>query len=363
MSHHLVDADVIAPDIVDAICQSQLVKASQPVDSGQCCMTLTESLSLKADAVPESYISEDHLPVVPALSHSSLKEKQRADPSIRELIHQMETGEKVPPTARVELPELALLLREWTRLELIDGVLYRKRHNNAALSYQLVLPDELRPFVLKSLHNDMGHLGIDRTRDLVRAWFYWPRMAVDAERKIRTSGRCVRRKARPERSAPFVNITTSRPLELLCMDFLSLEPDSSNARHILVLTDHFTKFTVALPTPNQKAKTVAKCLWDNFIVYFGIPELQETKHKSHSKYIQGLKSCLEESFKIASENALKSAERNKIRFDQRIVPAALEVGDRVLVRNVRLRGKHSLTSGNRTSLWWLAELVNFQSTK
>lgn len=56
------------------------------------------------------------------------------------------------------------------------------------------------------------------------------------------------------------------------MDFLSLEPDSSNTRDILVLTDHFTRFAVALPTPNQKAKTVAKYLWDNFIIYYGIPE-------------------------------------------------------------------------------------------
>lgn len=184
----------------------------------------------------------------------------------------METGEKVPPTARVELPELPLLLREWTRLELIDGVLYRKRHNNATLSYQLVLPDELSPFVLKSLQDDKGHLGIDCTLDLVHARFYWPRMAADIEQKIRTCGHCVQRKTLPERSAPLVNITTSCPLELLCMDFLSLEPASSNARDILVLTDHFTKFAVALPTPNQKAKTFVKCLWDNFIVYYGIPE-------------------------------------------------------------------------------------------
>lgn len=173
VSHHPTDADVIAPDIVDAICQSQLVKASQSGDSGQFCMTLIESLSLKADVVSESYISVDPLPVVPALSHSSLKKKQRADPSIRELIHQMETGEMVRLTARVELPELPLLLWEWTRFELIDDVLYHKRHNNATLSYQLVLPDELCPFVLKSLHDDIGHLGIDRTHDLVHARFYW----------------------------------------------------------------------------------------------------------------------------------------------------------------------------------------------
>ncbi|KAK7921783.1 hypothetical protein WMY93_008685 [Mugilogobius chulae] len=447
VSQHLADADVIAPDVIDAICQSHLVKVTPPDDSCQVGMTLIESLSIKADALPESYISEDHLPVVPALSHSSLKEKQREDPSIRELIHQIETGEKVPPTARAELPELPLLLREWTKLELIDGVLYRKRQDNDTLSYQLVLPEDLRLFVLKSLHDDMGHLGIDRTLDLVRARFYWPRMASDVEQRVKTCGRCVRRKSLPERSAPLVNITTSRPLELLCMDFLSLEPDSSNTRDILVLTDHFTKFAVAIPTPNQKARTVAKCLWDNFIVYYGIPErihtdqgqdfesklikelcevagiqksrttpyhprgnpverfnrtllsmlgtleekqkskwkdyvkplvhaynctkndvtgyapyelmfgrtprlpvdmvfglpLQGTKHKSHSQYVQHLKSRLEESFKIASENALKSAERNKTRFDQRIIPAALEVGDRVLVRNVRLRGKHKLS--------------------
>ncbi|XP_051802171.1 uncharacterized protein LOC127533369 [Acanthochromis polyacanthus] len=293
----------------------------------------------------------------------------------------------------------------------------------------------------------MGHMGIECTLDLVRTRFYWPKMAMDVEQKIKSCGRCVRRKALPERAAPLVSIKTSRPLELLCMDFLSLEPDSSNTRNILVLTDHFTKFTVAIPTPNQKAKTVAKCLWENFITYYGIPErihtdqgqdfesklikelcdfagivksrttpyhprgnpverfnrtllsmlgtletkqktrwkehvkplvhaynctrnevtgytpyelmfgrtprlpvdlvfdlpLRETKQTSHSQYVKSLKTRLEESFKVASSNAAKSADRNKSRFDSRVIPSALEPGDRVLVRNVRLRGKHKLS--------------------
>lgn len=69
-----------------------------------------------------------------------------------------------------------------------------------------------------------------------------------------------------------MNISTCRPLELVCMDFLSLEPDRSNTKDILVITDHFTKYAVAIPTPNQKARTVAKCLWENFIVHYGFPE-------------------------------------------------------------------------------------------
>ncbi|KAK7881018.1 hypothetical protein WMY93_030607 [Mugilogobius chulae] len=268
ITQHTADSDVIPEDIVNAICQSHLVRAITPDDPG---LTLVESLAITADTIPDSYSSDDlhQLPVIPALD---IKEKQHADSCIRELLHQLKTGEKTPSTARAELPELPLLLREWSRLELVDGVLYRRRRDDEGLSHQLVLPEELRPLVLKNLHDDMGHMGIERTLDLVRSRFYWPRMAMDVEKKVKSCGRCVRRKALPERAAPLVSIQTTRPLELLCMDFLSLEPDSSNTRDILVLTDHFTKFAVAFPTPNQKAKTVAKCLWENFIIFYGIPE-------------------------------------------------------------------------------------------
>ena len=53
-------------------------------------------------------------------------------------------------------------------------------------------------------------------------------------------------------------------MELLCMDFLSLEPDSSGTNDILVITDHFTKYTIAIPTKNQ-----TEALWDNVIAHYG----------------------------------------------------------------------------------------------
>lgn len=171
-----------------------------------------------------------------------------------------------------ELPELPLLLRELNRLELRNGVLYRQRQDGPNITFQLVLPKELRAIALQSLHNDMGHLGVERTVDLVRARFYWPKMYMAVEKLIKTCERCVCRKAPPERAAPLVNIKTFRPLELVCIDFLSLEPDRSNTKDVLVITDHFTKYAVAIPTPNQCARTVAKCLWDNFIVHYGFPE-------------------------------------------------------------------------------------------
>lgn len=107
--------------------------------------------------------------------------------------------------------------------------------------------------MFKSLHNDMGHIGIDCTLDLIRSRFYWPKMSTFVEDQIKTCEHCVHHKALPERAAPLVSIKTSRPLELVCMDFLSLEPDCKNTKDILVITDHFTKYAVAVPTPDQKA--------------------------------------------------------------------------------------------------------------
>lgn len=80
------------------------------------------------------------------------------------------------------------------------------------------------------------------------------------------------RKKLPEKAAAMVNIKTTKPLELVCMDLLSLEPDKSNTKDILFITDHFTKYAVAVPTQNQKAQTVARCLWENFLVHYGFPE-------------------------------------------------------------------------------------------
>lgn len=56
------------------------------------------------------------------------------------------------------------------------------------------------------------------------------------------------------------------------MDYLSLEPDGKGTRNILVITDHFTKYAVAVPTSDQKAKTVAKALWNHFFIHNGFPE-------------------------------------------------------------------------------------------
>ena len=65
-------------------------------------------------------------------------------------------------------------------------------------------------------------------------------------------------------------ITANRPLELVHMDFLSLEP--SNIENVLVITDHFKRYAQAFPSRTQTAQATDKILWENFICPYGFPE-------------------------------------------------------------------------------------------
>uniref|UniRef100_A0A669EDN0 Gypsy retrotransposon integrase-like protein 1 n=2 Tax=Oreochromis niloticus TaxID=8128 RepID=A0A669EDN0_ORENI len=273
-SHHLSSSsnrqDVTA-DTFSVLCHRHLLGES---DNSLPSITLVESLALHADAVPDVYADDGTLgcSVIPTYSEVDLQQHQRSDPIIGYVVNMLENGGEADSNPNSGSVELKLMLKEWKRLELKNGLLYRTRKSGEDVTFQLVVPHSLRSTILTCLHDNMGHMGLERTLDLVRSRFYWPKMATDVERKIKSCGRCVRRKTLPERAAPLVSIQTTRPMELVCMDYLSLEPDSHNTKDILVITDHFTKYAVAMPTKDQKATTVAKCLWEQFLVHYGFPE-------------------------------------------------------------------------------------------
>ena len=134
---------------------------------------------------------------------------------------------------------------------------------------QLVLPYSYREFVFKQLHDNVGHQGQDRTLSLVRSRFFWPGFESDVEKKVKMCERCIKGITFPKTSMELVNIVSSEPMELVCIGFLSLERSKGGFENILVITDHFTRYAQAFPTRNQLAKTIARILFDNFIVHYG----------------------------------------------------------------------------------------------
>ena len=198
-------------------------------------------------------------------------EHQRKDPEIglvmRAIEHQS-AGKNL---------QVKQYLREKKRLEISpSGLLTRTvvLQPDPTPVKQLLVPVDLRRRVLQLAHDDMGHLGRDRVLAILRERFWWPGMAEAAKQHLEACERCVKFKKQPE-VPPLQPIVGKRAFQLLHVDFLHIKTGPRDLKKdtiLLVVTDHFTRFAQALPTPNEKATTVAKALWEEYFSRFGFPE-------------------------------------------------------------------------------------------
>uniref|UniRef100_A0A8C7WVL3 Gypsy retrotransposon integrase-like protein 1 n=1 Tax=Oryzias sinensis TaxID=183150 RepID=A0A8C7WVL3_9TELE len=262
------DWTVIPPSGIKALCKWSCATSDSGVPS-----RYIDQLGAPPEGIPDVYVCPVNLSTsnIDQLSPKDLKYAQDTDLSIGPVKSAIEAG-NVPVHGKNDPPDVALLCREISKLEIRDGILYRVRQTQTdSGSRQLVLPERYRKTILRSLHDDCGHLGVEKTSDLLKGRFYWPRMTSDVEQYIKTCGRCISRKTLPQRSAPLHQITSKGPLDLVCIDFLQIEPDRRGIANVLVITDHFTRYAQAFPTKNQKASTVAKVLWDEYFLHYGLP--------------------------------------------------------------------------------------------
>lgn len=427
-------------DVVRAICSAALVSRQD--------LPFVESV-LIADADETPLVADQERTIeTNELGKIDWQREQAADESLSRVIHLLQRGIRPKwDDLRHESSEVQRYVREWSKLIFRDSVLYRTTTLDGEVTQQLVLPHAFRHIALKGCHDDIGHQGRDRTMWLIRQRFYWPGMDKEVREKVEHCGRCIRRKTRPRPSAELVSIQSSRPMELVCMDYLTLERSAGGYENILVITDHFTRYAQAIPTRNQTAKSTAKALYENFVCHYSFParlhsdqgrnfessvikelcELAnvkktrttpyhpmgngmverfnqtlinmlgtlETSQKSDWKsyvaplvnaynstknettgysphylmfgwhprlavdaylgldkqsdriysrenYAQKLRKRLQFAYKVAAKEAEKNQGRYKGYYDRKVRESTLEVGDRVLVRNVGLKGKNKL---------------------
>ena len=422
-------------------------------------IALVEQLCVDSRAV--QYYEQEVFPIDMEMERSSSvwRDLQQEDHVLQQLVDLVESGQK--PKSSSMHSEVRRYLRHWDKLTMLDGVLYRRRidPDTGASLHQLVLPSSERGQALTGLHDDIAHLGRDRTLQLVQARFFWPRMADDIQEKIRTCPVCVRRKTTSIHRAPLVNITTTQPMELVCIDYLTLEPSKGGIENILVITDHFTRLAHAIPTRNQTAKTTAQALYNFFLTYSfplklhsdqgrnfesrtikelcklagiqksrttpyhpmgnGMTErfnaslldmlgcLTEEQKANWSKYVptvvhaynatrhdstgyspfflmfgrhprlpidiamgiepkddldvdytRTLKERLDLAYKLALARSEKSSSRHKSHYDKRVRGSSVCIGDRVLVKNVTIRGKHKLANAWEDPVYEVVEQPN-----
>lgn len=192
---------------------------------------------------------------LPVYSLDELREKQEGDHVLSRVLLYVCRGKRPSRRQRVKEPYKALkLLKQWDRLKLLDGILYRVRKDPVTkfTRYQFIVPDSLISEVLRGIHDEAGHQGQGRTLFLARQRFSWVGLENDTRDYVKRCQRCVVSKTpEPEGRAPLEGIRTVSPLELVCIDFWSAEDSSGKSVGVLVVTDHFTKMVNAFLCKNQ----------------------------------------------------------------------------------------------------------------
>lgn len=74
-----------------------------------------------------------------------------------------------------------------------------------------------------------------------------------------------------ETRAPLVSIVTTQPFDLVSIDCLHLDKCPGGYEYLLVIVDHFTRFTQAFPTTSKSAKMVADRIFNDYALKFGLP--------------------------------------------------------------------------------------------
>ena len=142
-----------------------------------------------------------------------------------------------------------------------------------------VVPVGQHHLALNGVHHNAGHQGQQRTLALVQERFWWPMMAEDCQAIVKGCPCCQAFEGEVTR-APLCPIRAYAPLELVHLDYTSIESTMElnkppMVKNVLMMTDHFKRYALAVVTKDQMAKTVAKVFYECFIAVFGVPAVAE----------------------------------------------------------------------------------------
>jgi RNase H-like domain found in reverse transcriptase/Integrase zinc binding domain/Integrase core domain len=156
-----------------------------------------------------------------------------------------------------------------------DNYVFRIMPNNKRV---LVIPEPMRETLLQENHDDpkSGHQGFFKTRNRIKAKFYWPTLSKDVKKYVAGCQVCKSSKAVHQTTRPPMGTqkSASRPWKIVSIDLVGpITRSSSGNTMILSVVDVFTKFALIFPLKNAVSKPIIKILENFIFLTFNVPRI------------------------------------------------------------------------------------------
>ena len=178
--------------------------------------------------------------------------------------------------AEAEMEQGKMFLCIHNSLVLNKGLMYinttPKGKTEGVLAF--VVPVAQCHMTLNGVHWDASHQGQQWTLALTQERFWWPIMAEDCQAIVRGCPHCQAFEEEVPR-APLCPTRAYALLELVHLDYTSIESmmelnKPTMVKNVLVMTNHFMRYALAVVTKDQMTKMVAKVFYECFIAIFGV---------------------------------------------------------------------------------------------
>lgn len=151
-----------------------------------------------------------------------------------------------------------------------ENSIYDKRYE-----WKVFPPPEIRLEIMKANHDEVMHLGFEKSLARIRQRFYWPKMAKELKHHIQTCSTC------KEVKTPSTSVTpqmgemriAEHPWQIVSADFVGPLPRSKQGnQYILVVSDLFSKWVLLQPLKRIDSARLCSTLRENWFNRNSTPE-------------------------------------------------------------------------------------------
>lgn len=129
--------------------------------------------------------------------------------------------------------------------------------------------------IISKFHDGLGHLGVEKTHDMLKEKFRWGNMYNDVKTFVANCKYCAERKHKGNvKQRPANHITATKLFEKIMIDIAGpLKPVSRfGYRYILSIVDVFSRYIMIVPMRDTSSKSIIQVLLQRWMSVFGSPQ-------------------------------------------------------------------------------------------